>query len=61
MTKGGRTRLCEQAMLVAERQRANECERNYVVTQKANEEGRKKLKGTERKVRQLQDYINRYY
>ncbi|KGN45159.2 myosin-11 isoform X2 [Cucumis sativus] len=48
-----------KAMLVAERQRANECERNYVVTQKANEEGRKKLKGTERKVRQLQDYINR--
>ncbi|KAL0561502.1 hypothetical protein IC582_001932 [Cucumis melo] len=48
-----------KAMLVAEKQRSNEYERKYVATQKANEEGRKKLKETERKVRQLQDYINR--
>lgn len=60
MTKG-RTHLHEQAKLQAERQRANEYERKYAVMQKANEEGRRKLKKTERKVHQLQDYINRYY
>ncbi|XP_038897457.1 myosin-11 isoform X2 [Benincasa hispida] len=48
-----------KAMLQAEKQRANECERKYVATQRANEEGRRKLKETERKVHQLQDYINR--
>lgn len=48
-----------KAKLQAERQRANEYERKYAVMQKANEEGRRKLKKTERKVHQLQDYINR--
>lgn len=59
--KVGRTRLREQAMLQAERQRSIEYEMKYVATLKASEEGRRRLKETEKKVLQLRDCINRYY
>ena len=61
MTKGGRTHLRKQAMLQAERHRANEFERKYIATLKVNAEGCRRLKENERMVRQLQDCISRYY
>ncbi|PQQ17787.1 hypothetical protein Pyn_19961 [Prunus yedoensis var. nudiflora] len=48
-----------KAMLQAEKQRANECERRYVEARVSSEEGRKKLEETERIVLQLQDSLNR--
>ncbi|XP_021814771.1 myosin-9 isoform X4 [Prunus avium] len=48
-----------KAMLQAEKQRANECERRYVEARVSSEEGRKKLEETERIVHQLQDSLNR--
>lgn len=48
-----------QALLWAEKQRADECERKYAEAQITNEERRKKLKETERLVHQLQDSFNR--
>ncbi|KAK4573007.1 hypothetical protein RGQ29_031110 [Quercus rubra] len=48
-----------KALLWAEKQRADECERKYAEAQITNEERRKKLKETERLVHQLQDSFNR--
>jgi len=48
-----------QALLWAEKQRADECERKYAEAQITNEERRKKLEETERLVHQLQDSFNR--
>ncbi|ONH93354.1 hypothetical protein PRUPE_8G228100 [Prunus persica] len=48
-----------KAMLQAEKQRANECERRYVEARVSSQEGRKKLEETERIVYQLQDSLNR--
>ncbi|KAM3731026.1 hypothetical protein ACB098_12G131000 [Castanea mollissima] len=48
-----------KALLRAEKQRADECERKYVEAQITSEERRKKLEETERLVHQLQDSFNR--
>ncbi|XP_050251488.1 myosin-9 [Quercus robur] len=48
-----------KALLWAEKQRADECERKYAEAQITNEERRKKLEETERLVHQLQDSFNR--
>lgn len=48
-----------QALLQAEKQRADECERKYAEAQITSEERRKKLEETERLVHQLQDSFNR--
>ncbi|XP_048430085.1 myosin-11-like isoform X4 [Pyrus x bretschneideri] len=47
-----------KAMLQAEKQRANECERRFVEARVSSEEGRKKLEETERIVHQLQESLN---
>ncbi|KAM3731027.1 hypothetical protein ACB098_12G131000 [Castanea mollissima] len=47
-----------KALLRAEKQRADECERKYVEAQITSEERRKKLEETERLVHQLQDSFN---
>lgn len=48
-----------QALLQAEKQRADEYERKYVEAQESSEERRKKLEETDRIVHQLQDSLNR--
>ncbi|GMN48941.1 hypothetical protein TIFTF001_018110 [Ficus carica] len=51
---------CLKAMLHAERQRADEYETKYVKAQELNEERRRKLEESERRVHKLQDSLNRY-
>lgn len=46
-------------MLHAERQRADEYETKYVKAQESNEERRRKLEESERRVHKLQDSLNR--
>ncbi|KAL5538691.1 hypothetical protein UlMin_045979 [Ulmus minor] len=48
-----------KAMLLAERQRADEFERKYKKVQESSEERRRKLEETERRLDQLQDSLNR--
>jgi myosin-5 len=48
-----------QALLRAEKQRADQYERKYVEAQESNEDRRKKLEETDRIVHQLQDSLNR--
>uniref|UniRef100_A0A2C9WMD3 Myosin motor domain-containing protein n=2 Tax=Manihot esculenta TaxID=3983 RepID=A0A2C9WMD3_MANES len=47
-----------KALLRAEKQRADHCEKKYVEAQELSEKRRKKLKETEKRVRQLQDSLN---
>ncbi|GLT72614.1 hypothetical protein SLA2020_445330 [Shorea laevis] len=48
-----------KALLLAEKQRADEFERKYAEAQESSEERRKKLEETDRVVHQLQDSLNR--
>lgn len=51
--------LVKQAMLHAERQRADDYEMKYAKAQESNEERLRKLEESERRVHKLQDSLNR--